>query len=75
MTLATIVTLAAEGAEHHGNVQAETFIYGVIAMIVFLALGLVTLSYRNVANRHSGKAEAYAKAHPIDQSQVGHGHH
>lgn len=75
MTLATIVALAAEGAEHHGNPQAETFIFGVVAFVVFLALGLVTLSYRNVANRHSQKAEAYAKAHPIDPAQTGHGHH
>jgi hypothetical protein len=33
-----------------------------------------TMSYRNVANRHAHKAEAYAKAHPVDQAQVGHGH-
>jgi ABC-type arginine transport system permease subunit len=75
MTLATIVALAAETTEHHGNVQAETFIYGVIAFVVFLALGAVTMSYRNVANRHAHKAEAYAAAHPVDQAQVGHGHH
>jgi len=75
MTLATIVVLAAEGAEHHGNVQAETFIYGAIAFVVFLTLGAVTLSFRNVANRHAPKAAAYAKAHPVDQTQVGHGHH
>ena len=29
--------------------------YGVIAGVVFLALGLVTYSYRNVANRHAHK--------------------
>lgn len=75
MTLAMIVALAAETTEHHGNVQAETFFYGVIAFVVFLALGAVTLSYRNVANRHANKAEAYAKAHPVDHAQVGHGHH
>lgn len=75
MALATIVALAAEGAEHHGNVQAETFIFGVIALVVFLALGAVTMSYRNVANRHAHKADAYAKANPVDHSQVGHGHH
>ena len=44
MTLATIVALAAGEAEHHGNVQAETFIYGVIAFALFLLLGLVTVS-------------------------------
>ncbi|MFT4052182.1 MAG: hypothetical protein QM677_08040 [Microbacterium sp.] len=75
MSLATIVAFAAEGAEQHGNVQAETFVYGAIAFTVFLALALVTLSYRNVANRHSPKADAYAAAHPVDQAQVGHGHH
>lgn len=74
MTFATIVTLAAEGAEHHGNVQAETFIFGVIAMVAFLALALVTLSFRNVANRHAPKAEAYAKTHAA-QLQAPHGHH
>lgn len=75
MTLATIVALAAEATEAHGNVQAQTFVFGAIAFVVFLALGAVTLSYRNVANRHAHKAEAYAQAHPVDQSQVGHGHH
>ncbi|MFT4214045.1 MAG: hypothetical protein QM622_04635 [Microbacterium sp.] len=75
MTLATILALAAEGAEHSGNVQAETFIFGLIAFVTFLALGLVTLSYRNVANRHAHKAAAYAKAHPADLAQTGHGHH
>lgn len=75
MTLATIVALAAGEAEHHGNVQAETFIFGVLAFVLFLLLALVTLSYRNVANRHSHKAEAYAKAHADDLSPTGHGHH
>ena len=70
MTIATIIALATETAEHHGNVQGETFVFGAIAMVVFLALGFVTLSYRNVANRHSAKAEAYAKKHGKD----GHGH-
>lgn len=73
MTLATIVTLAAEGAEHHGNVQAETFIFGAIAFVAFLALGAVTMSYRNVANRHAHKAEIYAQTHAVPQ--VGSGHH
>ena len=42
--------------------------------MVFGALALVTLSYRNVANRHSHKAEAYAAAHANDVQQAGHGH-
>jgi hypothetical protein len=73
MTFATTIALAAAETEHHGNVMAETFGYGVVAFVIFIALGLVTLSYRNVANRHAHKAEAYAKKHPAPQA--GHGHH
>ncbi|KAF2415018.1 hypothetical protein B1729_01740 [Microbacterium sp. B35-04] len=74
MTLATIIALAAEESEHHGNVALETVGYGIVAVVVFAALALVTLSYRNVANRHSHKAEAYARAHADDVQQAGHGH-
>jgi NADH:ubiquinone oxidoreductase subunit 2 (subunit N) len=74
MTLATIIALAAEESEHHGNVALETVGYGIVAVVVFAALALVTLSYRNVANRHSHKAEAYARAHADDVQRAGHGH-
>ncbi|MHC2998993.1 hypothetical protein [Microbacterium sp. HJ5] len=74
MTIATIVALAAEESEHHGNVALETVGYGIVAICVFAALAIVTLSYRNVANRHAHKAEAYAKAHANDVQHVGHGH-
>lgn len=75
MTFATIVALASGEVAEKGNIQAETFVFGVIAFVVFLALGVVTMSYRNVANRHAHKADAYAKAHPAELSQAGHGHH
>ncbi len=74
MTLATIVALAADAAEHHGNVALETVGYGIVAIAVFAALAIVTLSYRNVANRHSHKAEAYARAHANDVKKTGHCH-
>ncbi|MFK4835215.1 hypothetical protein ACI3KY_05740 [Microbacterium sp. ZW T2_14] len=74
MTLATIIALAAEESEHHGNVALETVGYGLTAIVVFAALALVTLSYRNVANRHAHKADAYAKAHANDVQRAGHGH-
>ena len=73
MTVATLIALAAEEAEHH-NVALETVGFGIIAIVVFLGLAFVTLSYRNVANRHSPKAEAYARAHANDVQQTGHGH-
>ncbi|KRA23294.1 4-hydroxybenzoate polyprenyltransferase [Microbacterium sp. Root61] len=74
MTLASLVALAAAESEHHGNVALETVGYGIVAIIFFAALGLVTLSYRNVANRHASKAEAYARAHANDIPEAGHGH-
>ena len=74
MTLATIIAFAAEESEHHGNVALETVGYGITAIVVFAALAIVTLSYRNVANRHADKAEAYAKAHANDVQRSGHGH-
>ncbi|MDY0909622.1 hypothetical protein [Microbacterium sp. CFBP9034] len=74
MTIATIVALAAEETEHHGNVALETVGYGIVAVAVFAALAIVTLSYRNVANRHSQKAEAYTRAHANDVQHMGHGH-
>jgi len=70
MNLVAQIAMAAAEAEHHGNVAAETLIFGLIAAGVFALLALVTLSYRNVANRHSAKAEAFAEKHGRD----GHGH-
>ena len=74
MTLATIIAFAAEETEHHGNVALETVGFGITALLVFALLALVTASFRNVANRHSHKAEAYARAHANDVQQAGHGH-
>ncbi|WP_313357411.1 hypothetical protein [Microbacterium sp.] len=70
MNLIAQIAMAAAETEHHGNVAAETFIFGAIAALVFAAMGLVTLSFRHVANRHAAKAEAYALRHGRD----GHGH-
>lgn len=74
MNLVAQIAMAAAETEHHGNVQMETLIFGVIAAIVFIALALVTLSYKNVANRHSAKAEAFAARHGKDGHEAGHGH-
>ena len=74
MILASLIAFAAEESEHSGNVMLETIAFPIIAISVFGLLALVTVSYRNVANRHSHKAEAYAKAHANDLQQTGHGH-
>ncbi|HWV48167.1 MAG TPA: hypothetical protein VN035_01825 [Microbacterium sp.] len=74
MNLVAQFAMAAAETEHHGNVALETLIFGVIAAIVFTLLGLVTFSYRHVANRHSAKAEAWAAQHGKDGHGAGHGH-
>ena len=58
-----ILTAAAEG-EHEAFVTLPfpSVYFGVIAMGVFILLGLVTWSYRDVANRHEHKVDE-SKAH------------
>lgn len=74
MTVASLLAHAAEEAGHHGgNVQAETFWIGALAFLGFIALSLVTLSYRNVSNRHAHKAEAYTRTHGKPTPEA-HGH-
>ncbi|HKT56895.1 MAG TPA: hypothetical protein VJR25_08990 [Microbacterium sp.] len=74
MTLATqLIALAAAEGEH-GNVMLETVMFPIIAICAFGGLALVTRSYRHVANRHSHKAEAFARAHEGDVRQASHGH-
>lgn len=74
MTLATLSVLAAATPEHHGNIYLETLPFGIAALVTFCALALVTVSYRNVADRHGHKAAAYARKHANDVQPVGHGH-
>lgn len=74
MNLAAQIAMAAAETEHHGNVAMETLIFGLIAAGTFALLGLVTFSYRNVANRHSDKAEAWAEKHGKGGHGAGHGH-
>jgi len=50
LILSTAVGIAAETAEHHAD-PAIPFIAAAIAFGVFLLLGIVTWSYRDVANR------------------------
>ncbi len=63
--------VSAAEAGHHENVMLETLIFGGIAAVGFGALALVTLSYKNVANRHAAKAEAWAAR---NGHGAGHGH-
>lgn len=70
MQLATVV--AAVSAEaHHGNVMLDTIWFPIGALVIFGLLAMVTFSYRDVANRHAAKAEAYARAHsPVQNAHA-----
>lgn len=74
MALLPLTVLAAEGAEHSMlEVMMSTLPAGIIAAAVFALLGLVTLSYRNVANRHAAKADRFAASHAsADAHGAGH---
>jgi ABC-type sulfate transport system permease component len=43
-------------------------VFGIIAAVVFISLGFVTWSYRDVANRHPQKSAKFASTHDV------HGH-
>jgi len=66
MSLTTAVqtgTVLATETVHARELPVEAWVYGLVALIVFAALAFVTASYRDVANRHRSKAEAYAARH------------
>ena len=51
---------------HARHLPMESWVYGLLALVVFGALAFVLASYRDVANRHRAKAEAYAARHSGD---------
>ena len=57
----SILTTVITEAQEIGGVP--TIVFGAIALFVFVALGFVVWSFRDVANRHATKAEAYRAAH------------
>jgi hypothetical protein len=65
MSLATAVltsTVFTE-TEFARELPFDAIVYGIITLVIFFALGAVTYSYRDVANRHRAKAAAYAARH------------
>ncbi|GAA0992402.1 MULTISPECIES: hypothetical protein [Subtercola] len=66
MSVVANAIVLAEGVVNELPIPA--FFFGLIAFVIFLASGLVMWSYRDVANRHAHKGEAFAKTHDL------HGH-
>lgn len=65
--LAMIVAAAEEGHHELNPLWFPAPLFGVIFFVLFTALALVTFSFRDVANRHAEKAEAYAREHGTEQ--------
>ena len=63
MSLFTSFVTASEGIPVVNELPFPAPVFGAITLAIFVVLGLVTFSFRDVANRHSGKAEAYAREH------------
>lgn len=66
--LATALVAAEEGAHVVNELPFPAVLVGVIVMAIFVVFGIVTFSFRDVANRHAEKAEAYAREHGEDAS-------
>ena len=63
LTTAVLTGTVLTETVHARELPMEPFLYGVVAIIIFAALAFVAASYRDVANRHRHKAEAYAARH------------
>ncbi|NNC10815.1 hypothetical protein HII28_02820 [Planctomonas sp. JC2975] len=59
----TFVAAAIAAEETSGAVTVQPWALGVVVLCVFAALAFVVWTYRDVANRHSHKAEADAAQH------------
>lgn len=55
-----ISILLEEAIVHHNELPIPAVLYGVIAMVGFLALGAITWSYRDVSNRNMRRSNQQA---------------
>lgn len=63
MSVLATIAAASEGAHVVNEIPMAPVLYGVVVFAAFVVLGLVTFSFRDVANRHAEKAAAYAREH------------
>lgn len=53
--------LAAEESHHVNELPLPPIVFGLIALAIFVSVAIVFWSFRDVANRHTEKAERYAR--------------
>ena len=63
LTSAVLTVTVMTETVHARDLPVEPWVYGLIALVLFAVLAFITASYRDVANRHRAKAEAYAARH------------
>ncbi|MFA5606555.1 MAG: hypothetical protein WDA07_05130 [Leucobacter sp.] len=69
MSVLATIAAAAEGVEVVNELPFPAPVFGIIVFSIFLVMAIVTFSFRDVANRHAAKAEAYAREHGTDPQQ------
>lgn len=67
--LATAILAAEEGGHVVNELPIAPLAVGIIVFAIFVVLGIATFSFRDVANRHAAKAEAYAREHGENPAQ------
>lgn len=56
-------TILAETEHELAPLLAEPWVFAAVAAAIFLVLGFVTWSYRDVANRHSDRVSSHDSGH------------
>ncbi|WP_066039020.1 hypothetical protein [Herbiconiux solani] len=63
--MSVLVSVLAAEVDQHVVLPFPPIVFGMIAAVVFIALGFVTWSYRDVANRHPQKSASFAATHDV----------
>ncbi|MCD2442214.1 hypothetical protein LQ757_07980 [Agromyces sp. SYSU K20354] len=66
LTTAALTGTVLTETVHARHLPMDSWLYGLVALVIFAILAFVVASYRDVANRHHAKAEAYAARHSGD---------
>lgn len=67
MSVLATIAVAAEEAHQLNELWMPAPLFGVVFFVLMAAIAGVTFSFRDVANRHAEKAEAYAREHGAQQ--------
>ncbi len=66
LTTAALTGTVLTETVHARELPMDSWVFGLIALVAFAILAFIVASYRDVANRHRAKAEAYAARHSGD---------